>query len=187
MSSKVAWIAFFVTLVFWLGQAGGCASNGDEQNYKLLEEDRPMFNTEPGGGAEADAPAQMNATATAEAAPAATVESASVAHPASDDQQSVTGIDRSQWGKVTVSPELGETHHWPHYFNDLALETPRTLDVTAEPMVSLHQAMSGTDAAPLTLINGVGTVVQPLKFAFDIAALPVYMVLTPPWKDVTTP
>ena len=47
MPRKVAWIAFWMTLMFWLGGFWGCAGTGDDQNYELLNEDEQLFEGEP--------------------------------------------------------------------------------------------------------------------------------------------
>ena len=38
MRRKVSWLFFWFTMVFWLGSAGGCATSGQDQNYKILED-----------------------------------------------------------------------------------------------------------------------------------------------------
>ena len=47
MSRKVAWVAFWMTLMFWLGGFWGCAGPGDDQNYEMLNEDDKLFEPEP--------------------------------------------------------------------------------------------------------------------------------------------
>ena len=47
MSGKVVWIAFWMTMTYWIGGFWGCAAPGDDQNYKILEEDEVQFQTEP--------------------------------------------------------------------------------------------------------------------------------------------
>lgn len=47
MPRKIAWIAFWMTMMYWLGGFWGCAAPGDDQNYKMLDEDESMFETEP--------------------------------------------------------------------------------------------------------------------------------------------
>ena len=49
MPRKIAWIAFWMTVVFWLGGLWGCAAPGDDQNYKVLEEDEPLYQADPPG------------------------------------------------------------------------------------------------------------------------------------------
>ena len=49
MPRKIAWIAFWMTMMYWLGGFWGCAAPGDDQNYKMLDEDESMFETEPPG------------------------------------------------------------------------------------------------------------------------------------------
>lgn len=46
MPRKIAWIAFWMTVVYWLGGAFGCAAPGDDQNYEILEDDEPRFETD---------------------------------------------------------------------------------------------------------------------------------------------
>ena len=47
MRNEILWIAFCTTLAFWLG----CAGHSGEQNYKVLDDDRPMLQPDrPTGG-----------------------------------------------------------------------------------------------------------------------------------------
>lgn len=42
MPVKIAWFAFWVTMTFWLGHFWGCAAPGEEQNYRILDDDTPV-------------------------------------------------------------------------------------------------------------------------------------------------
>ena len=39
MIEKGLWISFWITLAYWFGGALGCASQGQDQNYKVLDEE----------------------------------------------------------------------------------------------------------------------------------------------------
>lgn len=91
MPHKVLLLAVLVTLVYWTGQAGGCASSGASENYKILDEDRPMFDTSVD-------PHQPGARM--------------------EDETSLTGVDRSHWPIVTVGPGRPRVDQPPRYFQD---------------------------------------------------------------------
>ena len=38
MRRKVSWLFVWTNLVFWLGQAGGCSTPWENQNYKIADE-----------------------------------------------------------------------------------------------------------------------------------------------------
>ncbi len=44
---KILWITFWMTMVYWLGGAIGCATDGTDENYKILEDNDTKLNSEP--------------------------------------------------------------------------------------------------------------------------------------------
>lgn len=216
MQQKILWAAVAVTATTWFG----CAEHKRDQNYKILEEDRPMFETEPrtrgsmGGwmfptiaGAYADEPliakpaeakaadAKPAAAPTADAKPApaaamATTQPAA-ALSAADDKPSLNGLDRSHWGKIKVTPAAAKTSHYPIYFTDLKEPCTRVSDPyvpTGEGHeAQINAALDGSTAHYKIEDHALQLGEQPLKFALDIVLLPARAVMTPPWRDVTTP
>jgi hypothetical protein len=90
MPSKIIWLAMLFTLVYWLGSAGGCASKGDNQNYEILNDDRPMFDTRH----DTDKPGALIGPETA---------------------PSVNGLDRSHWATIQTRPADGSTPYPPRF------------------------------------------------------------------------
>ena len=43
---KVRWLFFWVTMFLWLGHFWGCTSSGENQNYKILNDNRPASPTQ---------------------------------------------------------------------------------------------------------------------------------------------
>ncbi len=110
------------------GLTGGCASSGQDQNYKMLQEDRPMFDTRPDRTqpGESRVPVAPESQAYFLAAPApeepAKAQLQPTTQPAGDHpdpatasavreallvpgvKPSVTGLDRSHWPTVVVTP-----------------------------------------------------------------------------------
>lgn len=104
----------------------GCASSGQDENYKMLQEDRPLFDnrpdpSRPGESRAPVSPLFQHVVFTApEAQPAeAQLQNAPAAEPKADEQTStevrqalvvpgvepsVTGLDRSTWPTVIVTP-----------------------------------------------------------------------------------
>lgn len=194
MSRKIAWLTVYLTLVYWLGSAFGCATTGEEQNYKIIEERRDMFDTQPhpegspssiGASSRVDAPQPTTADAAA-------ISSSVVAggEPmVSDTAPSLTGVDRSNWRRIQVGPSDGTTWHWHTYFSDLQIEpTHPRVDFSAPVEEQMAAAVSGSEASWMADDNALALVAQPAKFAWDLLTLPVDMlILQPVWEKTGTP
>lgn len=80
MPGKIIWLAMTVTVVYWLGSIIGCTSSGDNQNFKILEDEPHLLDT-------TDAPSQPGAfqmpapTGEADRAAASFVPDANIAAP----------------------------------------------------------------------------------------------------------
>lgn len=206
MISRIAVLGVLVTLTCWLGQIGGCSSSGQDQNYKMLEEDRPMFDTRPdtnkpgashaaprtnahvlATAPEPSQPAQVeidrselkgagpvpvNNTPTSQgelqsAAPAAgdveetdpaTAKAVRDALAAAPPQgRSITGLDRSHWSAVTVGPDLSASYT-VSYFKEADAHTNVWCLIAFERIC----------------------------FAAQVVALPVKMIITPPWTKTSS-
>lgn len=116
MPQRIVYLAVMFTLAYWLGNVVGCSSNQIENdNYKLLEEDRPMFETKP------------NMSDPGAAAPAI-----------NDTTASLQGLDRSQWDRISIAPEQGTTPASPNYFNDYPIYNRRV--ESTEPLANVTNA-----------------------------------------------
>jgi hypothetical protein len=162
-----------------------CTSNSGEKNYKLLEEDRPRFETEhrPMGRGDGGDVLQWASIADdlevmVETAPPPTGGRAGSVIP-------TTFEDRSAWNVITIAPADGRTTHWPVYFRDCPTQSQRIAPMTAEAAFELH--LAGDAAAGWSASNAADTVTQPLKFAFDLVTLPVQLILSPPLVNHTSP
>jgi hypothetical protein len=156
MPNKIIWLAMLLTLVYWLGNAGGCATQGDNQNYELLEEDRPMFDprhdTDKPGASLTPAPGSPGTPGTPEAAP------------------SLQGLDRSHWVTIETRPAVAALPYQPHYFSDVPLDaTPRR-----------DSPLDGAAMVAWDPINTQATLVEPIKVGVDLVLLPIRMVQDPP-------
>jgi hypothetical protein len=208
MRRKILWITFGTTMAFWFGCAGG-RGGGDDQNYKVLEEDRPMLQPERGTGGNggpgisffpaewrfgtlATALAQETGATGEEAEPTEMTTSTTqpaVLAPVGDTEPSVVSLDRSNWPTIRVRPEDGRTWHGPVYFEDRPIGSDRrNIDRSQDPDQQLQAALSGADRSQFyTRENLKHTFIQPLEFAKDLVLLPYRMVMQPPWELTHTP
>ena len=182
MRRKILWITFGTTMAFWFG----CAGSGGDQNYKVLDEDRPMLQPErsTGGPGMSQAP-PPSAPALAEPSATTTVQVPAVIATL---EPSLNGLDRSAWPTVTVQPERGQVSHYPVYFaNRYATGERRLIERVDDPDAQLEAALSGAKAGNLDIANLTNAGLDPLVFARDLILLPYHAVLTPPWSTVMTP
>lgn len=202
MISRIAVLAVLVTVTCWLGQLGGCASSGQDQNYKMLDEDRPMFETRPDlnkpgasittprthasfilAAPEPAEPAQVEIDRTKinsdDLAPvkntpvtpgdlqiaagetnqseAATARAIEDALAAAPPEgRSINGLDRSHWSTVTVGPDLSASYRVSYF----------------------QEADAHTNVWCLIAF-------ERLCFAAQVVALPVKMIITPPWTKTS--
>lgn len=160
MTGKILWLTMAITMAYWLGSAGGCAtmSEQENQNYKTLDDDRQPFETKhdtdkPGAAVTPDAPnAQLAATETG---------------------PSLKGLDRSHWPVLVITSNAGAAPFQRHYFNDLPL-TP-TSSYGDSPL-------DGSNNAGMGKTNAIALVAQPIKFAADLALLPACVLIDHPQK-----
>lgn len=188
--------------VMTLAAAVGCSSRGsaryDEKNYRVLEEDRPMFYTEsPTAGSPGLLSSNTNSTnntglsaapTTGPEVPPPTPAAPGTLGPSS--VRSIHGLDRSHWPMITVAPADGRTFHGPiYYYNyDLEWSDPQPdLQALATTEEQLQQLNTEIDSRTFTPWSGAGLILQPVGVAVDTALLPARMILRPPWVLVTTP
>ena len=197
MRQRVTWLTFWITMTYWLGSAFGCASSSSVQHPETATQtlsapqviEVVQADAQPSEAAPDAAPAAANQDDVVstrvgryDVNTKATVRDeyglTSVATP------SLRGNDRSHWSEVSLHGEDGRTTHFPLYFSDprASYDEP----AAAEPM-SVEAAMQGERPQNYSGANVFDAVVAPGKFLFDIAALPVRAVLSPPWSRVTTP
>ena len=135
----------------------GCASTGEEQNYKELNEDREMFRTEPDDGYSSAEMQVFQITAAFEQDESADTVT---------DPDSI--LNRESWPVVSIEPVDGATTHRPYYFRDCPIDKTY-VDVLGPPTVEqrLNAALEHERAANWSGANLLGGVVQPVKFAAD--------------------
>jgi hypothetical protein len=158
MPGKIIWLTMAITIAYWLGSAGGCASTAtqENQNYKTLEKDRQQFETKhdtdkPGASVTPDSPAAELA--------------------ATETGPSLKGLDRSHWPVLVTQSDVGTSQHQPHYFQDLEITPVNGYG---------DSPLDGQDSAGLDKTNTVALLAQPLKFAADLVLLPVSVLADPP-------
>lgn len=197
MLRLIIMLAVSMTLSGTLGQLAGCASQGQDQNYKMLDEDQPMFDTRPdlnqpgamrqeprsrsqfvayapeaaaeplqamepaGPKPVADTTADVDGrlkTATPDAGDTAETDPDTITQvqdalaAVPPAGRSITGLDRSHWTQVTVGPDLSGSY-LPSYF---------------------HETDPKTNVWCLVAFERI-------CFAAQVVALPVKMIITPPW------
>ncbi len=200
MPGKILWLALAVTLTLWLGSIAGCTSTQeDNQNYKTLEDDRPMFETRndpgqpgadasseiedasspaivvtDGAGNEVQAVVEVTDGEDNEAEAVVQVEAAVIEPPAvfeSETEPSLNGLDRSHWPIQVTQSDDGKAPYQPHYFDDLPL------DSSDGPR---GNPLDGHVAAGMDKTNTFALVTEPFKFLTDLFLLPVTMTMDPP-------
>jgi hypothetical protein len=212
MRHKVKWLVFWVSMVLWFGNIWGCTAPGEEQNYKSTAPERPnrferydSQRTAPAEGqpagtvyvAEEVQPAAPPDTKPADvkaadpvptnAAPAGT--KTADAADSSETEPSLRGLDRSHWPKLKPRAEVGATYHGPVYYKDYPADRQEPKVNFSDPLeAQLQAALSGTrDHGLIDGHHALQLLSQPVKFGLDTILLPYRMVVTPPWKLVTTP
>ena len=144
MRSKVAWLFVWTTLTYWLG----C---GENQNYRINEDDTPMFRE--------GYPTQPGST---DAAPF---------------QQ---GFDRTDWQPQRVEPASGRVPHFPHYYTreffggvwSLTPDRPSPLYRHLDEERSFLSATA--DSRDTIGLREMGDLfLAPAKFAMDTVTLPI--------------
>ena len=155
----------------------GCASTGEEQNYKVLDQDRERFRTEPDDGYSSAEMPVFQIVAVFEQ---------------DESVDSVTYRDgilnRKSWPVVSIEPMDGATTHRPYYFRDCPIDESY-VDVLEPPTIEqrLNAALKNERAGNWSGANLLAGVVQPVKFAADTLLLPVRAVIDLPWKNQQTP
>lgn len=186
-------------------QTGCAVLEAEDQNYRINNEQRDLFNTTPPGNDKLNAitPGTDDAMAVRDysqpsAYAVASADDAAVTLPAAEtavaapvaQTPSVTGIDRSDWPKLSIGAERGITEHYPTYFADLPRQPLRQpVDLHAPFDEQAVNALDGAEhAAWMSRGNGVEALVQPLKFVLDMAVMPVKALwLRPIWRNEQTP
>jgi len=186
MRRKILWITFGMTMAFWFG----CAGRGEDQNYKVLDEDAPSLqpdsnNYRPGMSA---VPSTSPAVTQPEAS-VSTRELLAQQQAALDETTpSLTGVDRSNWPKIAVRPASGLTYHKPFYFQDRETTYDRRrIERAHDTDEMLAASLEGEKPANWSAENAKDAVLQPLNYAKDMILLPVRAVVQPPWTEVHTP
>lgn len=174
--------------------AAGCASKGNDQNYRMLDEDPERFETEPHSAADVNvAYGQFSSTprnsakADEEARKESRVYEAEVSLTTTKTAEpSLNGLDRSHWEamQVTAHPHVLTTQ--PHYFEDYTTYASRPGRPTL-PLQSDEQVLATLEPAEAENLSGrnlFDMVAQPVELAFDMVLFPVRLIATPPWTNV---
>ncbi len=208
MWHKVSWLVFWVSMVLWFGNMWGCAAPGMEQNYKVGEPERRSPSREDYGRsvlAREDADETLEvafvqeqpapAAPAAAAAPAATSDApkADAPKPAdapapAADAPSLNGLDRSHWAKIKVKPDVGVTRHYPLYYKDCPFDRPEPAINESDSLdKQLEASLAGAENHSWDWFHGQQRLAQPVKFSYDTVLLLPRMLITPPWREKTTP
>ena len=186
MRHKVKWLFVWICLVLWLGNAWGCATKGNEQNYKASQPEHPSIierqnslRSLPADNQATDRTIYVADTPSEDAPP----------NSADDSARSTQGLDRSSWPKIQVGPERGSSKHFPIYYTDYPADRPEAAINFDDPYeAKLEAALAGTkDHGLFDGHHALQLISQPTKFGLDTILLPVRMVITPPWTQQTSP
>ena len=163
---RVAWLFLWTTLAFW----AGCA--GENQNYRINEEQAPLFEesypTEPGG------------------------EVGDLSEPA----PSLTGgHDRSHWDRVVVVPSRGLVPHHPHYFDSygyggvwrVSKDRPSPLTREGDEIEAAATKVTAGARESFTLEDAGDFALDTAKPLIDIVAMPYLMIRDAPWNFQYSP
>ncbi len=208
MRRKIVWITLGMTMAFWFG----CAGQGGEQNYKELENGprEPVMQPERSIGGPNPADPRGDATSTESqpyretSAPISTppVAANTSSESSSDmpvaDQSTVQPInssangttvassnvlDRSDWPRITVTPNASGLRTHPTYFSDGVSEVnARTLDTTADTDTQLTAALDGAHSTTLNKADIENLYLLPLEFSRDLVLMPLRATQTLPWE-----
>ncbi len=205
MWNKVSWLVFWVSMVLWFGNLWGCATPNVQQPHYNVSEPAPKAPSRDDYGrsvlarddAEETVPVAFLQEQPAPAAPAPANEAtkAETPRPAdapapapAGDAPSLKGLDRSHWAKIKVKPDIGTTAHYPTYFKDCPFDRAEPAIKESDPAdVQLEAALAGSQNHIWDWFHGQQMLAQPLKFGYDTVALLPRMVITPPWREATTP
>jgi hypothetical protein len=200
MREKIITLTVCITLVYWLGGLMGCATSPrDAQNEDMLKEDKSIFDVTPpdGGGNQFQTQAQPQRTlvlasmqstdqVTESVDVPATMSSTAPAAPVSDTGVSVTGIDRSGWDTIDVSPDYGVARHASTYFADQPgrLYTHTVADLSQDNQTAMETVLDDTERHTFKKREWASAGIQPLKFCWDLFTLPYNATIKEPfWKD----
>lgn len=191
MRRKILTITFLTTLVFWLG----CAGTGEEKNYKVLEEDQPMFDTDPDRTGSMAEPQTEPAVVEIQAVDAGAGETVAVVEEQALAEETTLAaaephpLDRSFWDRIPVHPVSGVTHHRTVYYNryDLTDEKAPAPAIDDQTEAELNAALDGAFDKSWNGTNAANFLIEPAGFGIDTLALPIRAIFTPPWAMTTTP
>ncbi len=135
------------------------------------------------------------------------------AKPMAESKPSVTGVDRSHWPKVWLSPKDGTPPHGVLFFQDWSPKQPAVsaqtkdlpgvgldlekIKLPAEDFSRVHEnatvhqaqlvdALDHATAENWSRTNGQHLLLQPFKVALDLALAPLQPVFEPDESDVDT-
>ena len=175
MTRKTIWIIFWTTMMLWLGQFWGCtaADIGQDQSYREVPGVPTLLLSL--FGPNEDVAEQAIAGDVAQAADATSAAQSQPDKTPGNDQPSLSGMDRTGWINVTVGPADGRTQHHTIYHTDLAIGS--RFDDGFDPSLgeqAIVEAMDGHSTQYLGDGNALAGFVQPLKFMWDTAWVPVH-------------
>ncbi len=199
MREKIMTLTVCITLVYWLGGLAGCATSPrDAQNEDMLKEDKSIFDTSPpaGGGNQFQTQSHPHVNVMLAAMqPAETVTevvdvpveiATAPAAPVNDTGISVTGIDRSSWQKIDVSPRYGRVKHSSTYFSDQPgrVYTHTTVNLDEGNEAAMEAALDDNTRHTFKTREWKSSLIQPLKFCWDLFTLPYNATVKEPfWQD----
>lgn len=181
---KTAWISIWMTVMYWLGGAFGCARF---QQTIAIDRDPPSIHGQISQTTDTseDSNAQDDRQGRSEA-------------DGASGQPSLIGLDRSHWPTITVRPVEGKTSHGPILFEDIPIESSEGDDGDPMSMSFDHSQMNLSTEALSRIYRNVSAIeksmrqsmiygkaqnwsrtntahlfLQPIKTAVDLAAAPV--------------
>jgi len=174
--------------------AAGCASKGNDQNYRMLDEDHDRFETEPHSTADAfvaygqlvDNTRRSTRISDSAREQARVFEGEAPLRTVREADPSLNGLDRSHWEPIEVKAHPHVLAVQPHYFEDYTTYASRPGRPTV-PLNAPEQSLATLEPAEAENVsarNLFDLIAQPVEMAFDLAMLPIRMIVTPPWTNV---
>jgi len=182
MRRKILWVTFWMTMVYWLGQASGCTAAFWQKPSGSLA----AVTTHPTNES-TEAPPDHAAVATAPAR-AEEIDLDGFQEQVDAIEPSLRGMDRSHWKPIKTSAAYGTVRHRPIYLLDCAIpEDDKPLDLDKPESQKLAAALAGAEASGWNRTNRSSALANPPKFGFDLLTLPIKFIMTPGWKEQYSP
>lgn len=189
MRRKILWIAMWVTMVLWLGQAW--AQSDATADPPAGPRTTAVVTEVPAGDIAADNmdPAAAIPAASEPARPDSAPSPAALPGPNFDPAVARALLERTDWPRLEVAAADGRTHHGPTW---LTTKTPTAEQMPRlegrRTMEALEASLAHADAAYYGPTNLAAIGEEAARLVGAVATWPLKVLVTEPvWKTQTTP